>query len=47
MGYRLTLAGVVAAVLFTVTWPICNRLAGLSVDASSAVAGVIALQPWE
>jgi hypothetical protein len=27
MGYRSTLAGVVAAVLFAVTWPICDQLA--------------------
>jgi hypothetical protein len=43
MGYRSTLAGVVAAVLFAVTWPVCDQLAGLSVGASSAVAGVLAI----
>jgi hypothetical protein len=43
MGYRSTLAGVVAAVLFAVTWPVCDQLAGLSIGASSAVAGVLAI----
>lgn len=42
MGYRSTLAGVVAAVLLVVTWPVFDQLAGLSVGASSAVAGVLA-----
>jgi hypothetical protein len=43
MGYRSTLAGVVAVVLFAVTWPVCDQLAGLSIGASSAVAGVLAI----
>jgi hypothetical protein len=43
MGYRSTRAGVVAAVLFAVTWPVCDQLAGLSIGASSAVAGVLAI----
>jgi hypothetical protein len=43
MGYRSTLAGVIAAILFAVTWPVCDQLAGLSVGASSAVAGVLAV----
>jgi len=41
--YRATLAGVVAAVVFAVTWPVCDQLADLSVGASSAVAGVLAI----
>lgn len=43
MGYRSTLAGVVAAVLFAMTWPALDQLAGLGVGASSEVAGVIAI----
>lgn len=43
MGYRSTLAGVVAAVLFAATWPVCDQLAGLGAGASSVVAGILAV----
>jgi len=43
MGYRSTLAGVVAAVLFAMSWPVWDQLAGLSAGTSSVVAGVLAV----
>jgi hypothetical protein len=43
MGYRSTLAVVVAAVLFAMAWAVCGQLAGLGVGASCAVAGVSAI----
>jgi hypothetical protein len=39
VGYRLSLAAVVAAALFAVAWVLCDQLAGLGVDGSSAAAG--------
>jgi len=43
MGYRLSLAGVVAAALFAAAWVLCDQLAGLGVGGSSAAAGVLAI----
>jgi hypothetical protein len=43
MGYRLSLAAVVAAALFAVAWVLCDQLAGLGVGGSSATAGVLAI----
>jgi hypothetical protein len=43
MGFRLSLAVVVAAALFAVAWAVGNQLAGLGVGASSAAAGVLAI----
>jgi len=43
MGFRATLAVVVASVLFAVAWPVCDQLAGLGVGGSSAVAGLLAI----
>jgi hypothetical protein len=43
MGYRLSLAVVVAAALFAAAWPLCDQLAGLGVDGSSVAAGVLAI----
>ena len=43
MGYRLSLAAVVAAALFAVAWVLCDQLAGLGVGESSAAAGVLAI----
>jgi len=42
IGYRSSLAVVVAAVLSAAAWPICDQLAGLGVAASSTVAGILA-----
>ena len=43
MGYRLSLAAVVAAALFAVAWVLCDQLADLGVGGSSAAAGVLAI----
>jgi hypothetical protein len=43
MGYRLSLAAVVAAALFAVAWVLCDQLAGLGVGGSSAAAGALAI----
>lgn len=43
MGYRLSLAVVVGAVLLAVAWPLCNQLAGLGAGMSTAAAGVAAI----
>lgn len=43
MRYRLSLAAVVAAALFAVAWVLCDQLAGLGADGSSAAAGVLAI----
>jgi hypothetical protein len=43
MGYRLSVAVVVAAALFAVAWVLCNQLAGLGVGGSSVAAGVVAV----
>jgi len=43
MGYRSSLAVVVAAVLFAVAWAICDQLVGLGVGGSSVAAGVVAV----
>lgn len=42
MGYRSSLAAVVAAVLFAVAWAICDQFVGLGVGGSSVAAGVVA-----
>jgi hypothetical protein len=43
MGFRLSLAVVLAAALFAVSWAVCDQLAGLGVAGSSAAAGVVAI----
>jgi hypothetical protein len=43
MGYRSTLAVVLAVALFAVAWAVCDQLAGLGVGASCAVAGALAI----
>lgn len=43
MGFRLSLALVVAAVLFAVARAVCDQLAGLGVGASSVAAGALAI----
>ena len=43
MGYRLSLAAVVAAALFAVAWALCDQLADLGIGGSSAAAGVLAI----
>jgi hypothetical protein len=43
MGFRSSLAAVVASVLFAAAWAVCDQLAGLGVSGSSAVAGVLAI----
>jgi hypothetical protein len=43
MGYRLSLAAVVAAALFAVALVLCDQLAGLGVGGSSAAGGVLAI----
>lgn len=41
MGYRSTLAAVVASVFFAGAWAICDQLAGLGVGGSSTVAAFL------
>jgi hypothetical protein len=43
MGYRLSLAAAVAAVLFAVARVLCDQFAGLGAGGSSAAAGVLAI----
>jgi hypothetical protein len=43
MGYRLSLAAVVAAALFAVAWVLCDQLTGLGVGGSSGSAGILAI----
>ncbi len=43
MGYRWSLAAVVAAALFAVAWILCDQLADLGAGGSSAAAGVLAI----
>jgi hypothetical protein len=43
MHFRLGPAIVVAAVLFAMTWVVCDQLAGLGAGTSSAAAGVLAI----
>ena len=43
MGYRLSLAAVVAAALFAVAWVLCDQVADLGVGGSSVAAGIIAI----
>ena len=43
MGYRLSLALVIASALFAVAWAMCDQVAGLGVGTSSAAAGALAI----
>jgi hypothetical protein len=43
MGFRSSLAVVVASVLFAGAWAICDQLAGLGIGGSSAAAGLLAI----
>jgi hypothetical protein len=46
MGFRISLAVVVAGTLFAVAWAACDQLAGLDAGASSAAAGVLAIMAF-
>lgn len=43
MGFRSSLAAVLASVLFAGAWAACDQLGGFGVGGSSAVAGVLAI----
>lgn len=46
MGFKISLAMVVAGALFAVAWAACDQLIGLSIGASSAAAGALAIMAF-